>query len=102
MVDVIMNNKNKIEKDLSYIYSQIESICEYNSLKVLKAFNECKVNETHFNPVMDDENIKSLPNNFFYYDDEKKEGEEDSSNKYSIFGGNDPLKENNTEEELLS
>ncbi len=51
---------------------------------------------------LDDANLKSLPDNFFYYDDEKKEGEEDSSNKYSIFGGNDPLKENNTEEELLS
>ena len=40
---------NKQEKELKEIYQEYEEICNYNSLKVLSAFHNNRVNEAHFN-----------------------------------------------------
>lgn len=40
---------NKQEKELREIYQEYEEICNYNSLKVLSAFHNNRVNEAHFN-----------------------------------------------------
>lgn len=39
---------NKQEKELKEIYQEYEEICNYNSLKVLSAFHNNRVNEAHF------------------------------------------------------
>lgn len=36
------------EKELQDVFKDIDDICEYNSLKVLKAFNDNEMSETHF------------------------------------------------------
>ena len=46
--DVIELSK-KIEKDLDPIFKEVEEIEEYNSLKVLSAFQKYNVSEMHFN-----------------------------------------------------
>lgn len=38
----------KVEKDVEQIYKKIDKICEFNSLKVLKAFQDNKISEMHF------------------------------------------------------
>lgn len=38
----------KVEKDVEEIYKKIDKICEFNSLKVLKAFQDNKISEMHF------------------------------------------------------
>lgn len=38
----------KSEQELQKKYQEIDEICEYNSLKVLKAFQDNKVSESHF------------------------------------------------------
>ena len=43
--NLINKEENKIQKELK----EIDSICSYNSLKVLEAFQNNKVSETHFN-----------------------------------------------------
>ena len=40
---------NKCEKELSSIFETIDNVCEYNSFKVLKAFHNNNLNESHFN-----------------------------------------------------
>ncbi len=40
---------NKQEEELKEIYQEYEEICNYNSLKVLSAFHNNRVNEAHFN-----------------------------------------------------
>ena len=37
------------EKEIKPIFEQIEQTCEINSLKVIKAFQECNLTEAHFN-----------------------------------------------------
>lgn len=44
VVDLI----KKIEQQLDNEFKKIDRLCEYNSLKVLNAFNKCKVSETDF------------------------------------------------------
>ncbi len=39
----------KGEKDISGQFKEIDRICELNSMKVLKAFQDCNLSETHFN-----------------------------------------------------
>ena len=45
VIDVV----EKAEKELETIFKEVDKICEYNSLKVLKAFQDNKVSENHFN-----------------------------------------------------
>ena len=45
VIDVV----EKSEKELETIFKEVDKICEYNSLKVLKAFQDNKVSENHFN-----------------------------------------------------
>ncbi|MBQ9013961.1 MAG: methionine gamma-lyase family protein [Bacilli bacterium] len=40
---------NKCEEELKEIFSKVDRMCEYNSLKVLNAFNKCKVSASDFN-----------------------------------------------------
>jgi len=40
---------NTCEKELTDIFNKIDKICEYNSLKVLNAFHNNNLNESHFN-----------------------------------------------------
>lgn len=45
----VIEISKKAEKELKNIYEEVEQIAEYNSLKVLKAFNKYNVSEMHFN-----------------------------------------------------
>ena len=47
--DEIINLSNKVENDLQEIFKKIDSIAEYNSLKVLMAFQKYNLSEMHFN-----------------------------------------------------
>lgn len=38
----------KAEKSLTEEFKKIDDICDINSLKVLKAFNDNKISEAHF------------------------------------------------------
>ena len=40
---------NKCENELQEEFKKINEICEYNSLKVLKAFHDNNLSEVHFN-----------------------------------------------------
>lgn len=44
-----INLVNNCEQQLQPIFKKIDEICEYNSLKVLNAFKNNKLSETHFN-----------------------------------------------------
>ena len=44
----VIELSTKVEKDVENIFKQIEKVCEYNSLKVLKAFQENKISDIHF------------------------------------------------------
>jgi len=44
----LINLSEKVEEELQPIYKEIEKVCEYNSLKVLKAFQECNISDIHF------------------------------------------------------
>ena len=39
----------KTEKEILEQFNKIDKICEINSIKVLKAFQDCNLSETHFN-----------------------------------------------------
>ncbi len=39
---------NVCEEELKNIYKQVDEVCEYNSMKVLSAFQKNEVNESHF------------------------------------------------------
>ena len=43
------NLVNKCEKELIEEFNKVNEICEYNSLKVLKAFHDNNLSEVHFN-----------------------------------------------------
>ena len=45
----VINLTNKCEEEVKEEFSKIQEICEYNSLKVLKAFHDNNVSEVHFN-----------------------------------------------------
>ena len=47
--DKIVNLVKEQEKELEEQFKKIDEICEYNSLKVLKAFHDNNISETHFN-----------------------------------------------------
>lgn len=44
----LINLSEKVEEELQPIYKEIEKVCEYNSLKVLKAFQEYNISDIHF------------------------------------------------------
>ena len=39
----------EVEKEIEPIFKNIDSICSKNSEKVLKAFQECRLQEAHLN-----------------------------------------------------
>ena len=41
--------KKQVEKDITSVFEEINEICEYNSAKVLNAFQKNKISEVHFN-----------------------------------------------------
>lgn len=45
----IIELSTKAEKDVENIYKKIDENCEYNTLKVLKAFQDNKLSDIHFN-----------------------------------------------------
>ena len=47
--DDIIELSEKVERDLRPIFNNIEKIAEFNSLKVLKAFQKYNISEMHFN-----------------------------------------------------
>lgn len=47
--DEIINLSKKVEDDLQNIYKEIDNVAEYNSLKVLMAFQKYNLSEMHFN-----------------------------------------------------
>ena len=47
--DNIINLSKKVEENLSNIFKKIDDISEYNSLKVLSAFQKHNLSEMHFN-----------------------------------------------------
>ena len=47
--DKIINLANDVEQELKPIFERIEKTCEYNSLKVLKAFQNNNISDMHFN-----------------------------------------------------
>ena len=47
--DEIINLSKKVENDLQDIFKKIEDVAEYNSLKVLMAFQKYNLSEMHFN-----------------------------------------------------
>ena len=47
--DNIINLSKKVEENLSNIFKKIDDISEYNSLKVLSAFQKYNLSEMHFN-----------------------------------------------------
>lgn len=47
--DDIIELSKKVEKDLAPIFKEVEEIEEYNSLKVLSAFQKYNLSEMHFN-----------------------------------------------------
>ena len=49
ITDNILELSKKVEKDLDNIYKEIDKVKEYNSLKVLMAFQKYNLSEMHFN-----------------------------------------------------
>ena len=45
----ILALSKKVENELKPIYENVDKICEVNSEKVLKAFQDCNLSEMHFN-----------------------------------------------------
>ncbi len=39
----------QVEEEIKPIFNKIDNICEINSIKVIKAFQECNLQESHFN-----------------------------------------------------
>lgn len=44
----IIELSKKVEKDIKCVFEEIENNCEYNSLKVLNAFQEYNISDIHF------------------------------------------------------
>ena len=47
MKQEILELSKEVEKEIKHITEKIDHICEKNSEKVLKAFQECNSQETH-------------------------------------------------------
>ena len=47
--DEVLNLATNAENNLKDIFADIEKMCEYNSLKVLRAFQKYKISDIHFN-----------------------------------------------------
>ena len=47
--DKIYNLVNDAEEKISKQFKEIDNMCDINSLKVLKAFNNNNISESHFN-----------------------------------------------------
>ena len=47
--DEIIELSNQVEKEIKPVFENIDEICEYNSLKVLKAFQDNRISDMHFN-----------------------------------------------------
>ena len=45
----LLELSEEVEKEVEPIFKQIDKTCEINSIKVIKAFQECNLQETHFN-----------------------------------------------------
>ena len=45
----IVELAKKTESEIQNEFKQVEEICEYNSLKVLKAFQKYNISDMHFN-----------------------------------------------------
>ena len=44
----IINVSTKAEKDVENVFKEIDKVCEYNTLKVLKAFQDNHISDMHF------------------------------------------------------
>lgn len=44
----VIELSKKVEKDIEKIFKDIQEICEYNSIKVIKAFQDNKISDIHF------------------------------------------------------
>lgn len=49
ITEATYNLVNKCEKEVTEEFNKVNEICEYNSLKVLKAFHDNNLSEVHFN-----------------------------------------------------
>lgn len=49
MKEDIIEKVNQAEKEVQEIFSKIDEVCEQNSLKVMNAFQNQKISESHFN-----------------------------------------------------
>lgn len=47
--DEIIELSNQVEEEIKPVFENINKICEYNSLKVLKAFQDNRISDMHFN-----------------------------------------------------
>ena len=47
--DKIINLANEVEKEIKPVFEKINEVCEYNSLKVLMAFQNNNISDMHFN-----------------------------------------------------
>ena len=47
--DKIVELSNQVEVEIKPVFENIDKICEYNSLKVLKAFQDNRISDMHFN-----------------------------------------------------
>ena len=47
--DKIINLANEVEKEIKPVFEKINEVCEYNSLKVLTAFQNNNISDMHFN-----------------------------------------------------
>ena len=45
----LVNLAEKVEQEITPIFNKINKVCEYNSLKVLKAFQKNNISDMHFN-----------------------------------------------------
>ena len=47
--DELVKKARETEKQIEPVFKQIEDVCEYNSIKVLKAFQDNRISDIHFN-----------------------------------------------------
>ncbi len=47
--DELVKKAKETEKQIEPVFKQIEEVCEYNSIKVLKAFQDNRISDIHFN-----------------------------------------------------
>ena len=47
--DKVADLANEVQKEIKPVFEKIDEVCEYNSLKVLKAFQNNQISDMHFN-----------------------------------------------------